>query len=74
MKDILESRYETSYKHAIDSKYPLPITIKYSPNKNVSYSSRYRFTCEYGNTFDVLLEAEGTFEEHEHNPLNPIPR
>jgi hypothetical protein len=54
--------------------YPLPITIKFTPSKNMKYSSRYRFTCEYGNSFEVVVQGEGTYEEHEHNPLTPVPR
>jgi hypothetical protein len=30
--------------------------------------------CEYGNAFDVVLEGEGTYEEHEHKPLSPFPK
>jgi hypothetical protein len=54
--------------------FPLPITIVFAPKKNVSYCSRFRFECEFANTFDLVLQGVGTFEEHEHKPLNPIPR
>jgi hypothetical protein len=74
LKDALVTRHQHSYQHAIDAKYPLPIQIFFKPKKNVKYCSRYRFICEYGNVFDVLLEGEGTYEEHEHHPINPNPR
>ena len=74
LQDSLVERHQSSKKNAIDARYPIPINIKFKPSRNVRYSSRFRFTCEYGNTFDVLLEGEGTFEEHEHRPLNPVPR
>ena len=57
-----------------DACYPAPITIKFCPKKNSRYSSRFRFVCEFGNSFDILLVGQGTYEEHEHNPLNPTPR
>lgn len=74
MKDTLVTRYQTSHQHAIDARYPFPLQIQFTPKKNVKYCSRYRFICEYGNIFDVLLEGAGTYEEHEHNPINPNPR
>jgi len=52
---------------------PTTVSIRFSPKKNVSYCSRYRFTCEYGNSFDILLEGEGTYEEHLHKPTQPPP-
>ena len=54
--------------------YPMPITVKFVPKKNVKYTSRFRFICEYGNSFDLVLQGEGTYEEHEHHPLTPVPR
>jgi hypothetical protein len=74
MEDVLKDRYQSSHQHEIDARYPIPIQIHFKPTKNTKYSSRFRFTCEYGNNFDVLLEGEGTYEEHEHNPLSPAPR
>ena len=50
---------------------PFDILIEFSPQSNVRYSSRLKFVCQYGNTFEVLLEGEGTFEEHEHKPISP---
>ena len=57
-----------------DIHYPMPITIMFRPNKNQKYCSRFRFTCEFANSFDLVLQGEGTYEEHEHQPLNPVPR
>mmetsp|Transcript_22826 Transcript_22826/g.24963 ORF Transcript_22826/g.24963 Transcript_22826/m.24963 type:complete len:278 (+) Transcript_22826:531-1364(+) len=57
-----------------DIHYPMPITIIFTPNKNQKYCSRYRFTCEFANSFDLVLQGEGTYEENEHQPLNPVPR
>ena len=54
--------------------FPMPISISFHPKKNVRYCSRFRFSCEFANTFDVVLQGEGTYEEHEHHPLNPMPR
>ena len=54
--------------------YPLPVCIRFTPTKSRKYTSRFRFTCDYGNAFDVLLQGEGTYEEHEHAPLFPVPR
>lgn len=59
---------------AVGACYPMPITILFSPKKNVDYCSRFRFTCEFANSFDLVVQVEGTFEEHEHRPLHPIPR
>eukprot|EP00603_Paraphysomonas_imperforata_P012272 CAMPEP_0114456490 /NCGR_PEP_ID=MMETSP0104-20121206/3660_1 /TAXON_ID=37642 ORGANISM="Paraphysomonas imperforata, Strain PA2" /NCGR_SAMPLE_ID=MMETSP0104 /ASSEMBLY_ACC=CAM_ASM_000202 /LENGTH=2201 /DNA_ID=CAMNT_0001628979 /DNA_START=70 /DNA_END=6675 /DNA_ORIENTATION=- len=73
MKDSLATRHHKSKVKEIDPIFPLPITVKFKPTKSTRYSSRFRFSCEYGNTFDVLLEGQGTFEEHEHNPKTPHP-
>ena len=73
LNDSLELRHHHSKVNEMDPIYPLPIVVKFKPKKNTRYSSRFRFVCEYGNTFDVLLEGQGTFEEHEHNPSNPHP-
>lgn len=74
MNDSLVERHQSSRKNEIDARYPIPISIAFKPSRNVKYSSRFRFSCEYGNSFDVLLEGVGTFEEHEHKPLYPVPR
>lgn len=57
-----------------DIHYPMPITIIFSPKQNQKYCSRFRFSCEFANTFDLVLQGDGTYEEHEHQPLNPLPR
>ena len=70
----------TTFKHdnqattPADAIFPIPINVRFKPKKNQRYSSRFRFSCEYGNTFDIILEGSGTYEEHEHAPLNPIPK
>lgn len=74
-EDLSKSQTVVKFKDAAANLcYPLPITIKFTPAKNMKYSSRYRFTCEYGNSFDIVIQGEGTYEEHEHNPLTPVPR
>lgn len=57
-----------------DALFPMPLNITFAPKKNVRYCSRFRFTGEFANSFDLVLQGEGTFEEHEHRPLNPLPR
>ena len=76
MKDTLQQRFEDAAASdaRIDALYPMPIQITFKPRKNLRYNSRFRFTCEYGNAFDVILQGEGTYEEHEHQPLQPFPR
>jgi hypothetical protein len=54
--------------------YPMPITVLFNPKQNQKYCSRFRFSCEFANTFDLVLQGEGTYEESEHQPLNPVPR
>jgi hypothetical protein len=56
-----------------EALFPMPISIKFNPRKNQRYCSRFRFSCEFANSFDVVLQGEGTYEEHEHHPLNPLP-
>ncbi len=74
MQDTLTRRHETAHQSEADPLYPMPLSVKFCPSKNTRYSSRFRFVCEYGNTFDVIFEAEGTYEEHMHKPLYPAPR
>ena len=57
-----------------EARFPAPLNVQFTPKKNVNYCSRFRFTAEFGNSFDVLLEGQGTYEEHEHKPLRPAPR
>jgi hypothetical protein len=71
--DSLRQRYSNDSATTADANYPAPLIIRFTPKKNVIYTSRFRFTTEYGNTFDILLEANGTYEEHEHKPHNPLP-
>lgn len=74
INDTLQLRNEIVKKTPAEAKYPVPITVKFNPRKNIRYSSRFRFICEYGNSFDVVLQGEGTYEEHEHKPLSPFPK
>ena len=64
---------QSQQKMNSDVKHPTSITVKFTPRKNIRYNSRFRFVCEYGNSFDVILQGEGTYEEHEHKPLSPCP-
>jgi hypothetical protein len=76
MKDTLKQRFEAAAGSDAksDALYPMPVQVLFKPRKNLRYNSRFRFTCEYGNAFDVILQGEGTYEEHEHKPLAPFPR
>lgn len=78
MEDSLTLKHTAQHKKGSENTagacYPMPITILFTPKKNVRYCSRFRFTCEFANSFDLVLQGEGTFEEHEHRPLNPVPR
>lgn len=76
-KDTLQQRNDASVlpvQSAANAKYPAPITVKFKPRKNIRYKSRFRFVCEFGNSFDVIMQGEGTYEEHEHNPTSPYPK
>ena len=73
-RDAMQKRYDEQQQTIADSCFPMPITIKFHPKKNISYCSRFRFSCEFGNIFDVILQGNGTFEEHLHKPLYPNPR
>lgn len=66
-------RQKNDNRQVSDAIYPSPITITFQPKENIRYSSRFRFVCEYGNNFDVILQGNGTYEEHEHKPLRPMP-
>lgn len=74
--DTLQLRYNQQHEstNQIPILYPLPITITFSPKTNQYYQSRYRITCEYGNSFDFILKGKGTYEDYEHFPLTPIPK
>ncbi|RYH29609.1 hypothetical protein EON65_07895 [archaeon] len=65
---------DSSNSSGAQTCYPLPVIIYFQPKKNVSYCSRFRFECEFANFFDLVLQGCGTYEEHEHKPLNPVPR
>lgn len=72
--DTLQLRHNKQHQFEADAFFPEPVKIVFKPKKNAKYSSRFRFSCEFGNAFDIILQGEGTFEEHEHKPLYPAPR
>jgi hypothetical protein len=73
--DSLDRRLESQQQQTADTAcFPQPIRIEFHPQRNVKYSSRFRFTCELGNSFDLMLQGEGTNEEQEHKPLQPMPK
>jgi hypothetical protein len=74
MKDTLVAKHDDQHQSEADARFPLPLTIRFAPTKNTMYCSRFRFSCEFGNSFELVLQGEGTYEEHEHKPLNPIPK
>lgn len=74
LRDSLQIRHNSQGVNASDPCFPIPLVVKFLPKKNVKYSSCFRFSCEFGNSFDVILQGSGTYEEHEHKPINPIPR
>jgi len=73
LKDQMDARHDNQGKFEADARYPQAIQVQFRPKDNKVYMSRFRFNCEYGNQFDVLLHGHGTYEEHEHMPLRPKP-
>ena len=73
LKDNLKKRHDDKQDFEADANFPVPVTIQFRPSQNKKYGSRFRFTCEFGNSFDVMLYGDGTYEEHEHAPLYPKP-
>lgn len=57
-----------------DMVKPISIAVRFAPKKNIRYETRFRFSCEFGNSFDVVLSGEGTYEEHLHRPKPPAPK
>eukprot|EP01033_Poteriospumella_lacustris_P001452 gene1452-1054_t len=74
IKDAVDLKHKQQHQNEADACFPMPITIHFHPKRNVRYCSRFRFSCEFANSFDLVVQGEGTYEEHEHRPLNPIPR
>lgn len=74
LKDVVDLRHHDQNESEADACFPMPINVRFSPEKNVHYSSRFRFSCEFANSFDLVLQGEGTYEEHLHQPINPIPK
>lgn len=71
--DTVAKRHQEQHKTASDACYPQPVKVRFAPTTKGLYSSRFRFSCDFGNSFDVLLQGRGTFEEMEHAPLRPEP-
>jgi hypothetical protein len=74
LSDSLELRHGGQHESEADACFPLPLKILFAPGSNVHYSSRFRFSCEFANSFDLVLQGAGTYEEHEHKPINPQPK
>eukprot|EP00605_Chrysophyceae_sp_TOSAG23-4_P000478 GSChrysophyteH1.ASY1.ANO1.537.1 assembled CDS len=74
LKDTMDKRHNSQGQFEADARFPLPVEVIFKPKDNKKYASRFRFTCEYGNFFDLMLYGNGTFEEFEHNPLQPKPK
>lgn len=74
LKDVWQQKHVVCDSETYGARFPMPVTVAFQPKANVKYSSRFRFECEYGNSFDVLLQGNGTFEEQEHSPLYPVPK
>ena len=71
--DTVAKRHQEQHQTASDACYPQPIKVRFAPTTKGLYSSRFRFSCDFGNSFDVSLQGRGTFEEMEHAPLRPEP-
>ena len=50
--------------NAVNPRHPRAITVKFNPNLDRRYRSRFRFEVEEGSGFDVLLAGRGTYEEN----------
>lgn len=74
LRDSVQRRFDNQHNFEADARFPIPVAIQFRPKANSRYSSRFRFSCDFGNSFDVILTGQGTYEEHEHKPLNPLPR
>ena len=72
-QDTVARRHTDQHQTASDACFPQPVRVVFRPSRRGLHVSRFRFTCEFGNAFDVILEGRGTFEEHEHAPLRPNP-
>ena len=73
LRDNLTKKHDSKQDFEADANFPSPVTIQFRPIANRRYGSRFRFTCEFGNSFDVMLYGNGTYEEHEHAPRYPKP-
>ena len=46
-----------------NARMPYPITVTFTPTKNVKYCSRFRFDVHKGEGFDIVLQGVGSYEE-----------
>ena len=74
IKDSLDLRHKGQHKNEADAFFPMPINIKFTPKENKNYCSRFRIKCMFGNTFDVVLQGVGTYNENEHRPKTILPK
>ena len=55
-----------------DPRVPRPITVTFRPTRNKKYCARFRFHVECGESFDVVLQGEGTYEEDTLQPTQRV--
>ena len=48
---------------AANPRAPKPVRVTFAPKRNVRYCSRYRFNVHHGESFDVVLQGAGSYEE-----------
>jgi hypothetical protein len=48
---------------AANPRAPKPVKVTFSPKRNVRYCSRFRFDVHHGESFDVVLQGAGSYEE-----------
>ena len=48
---------------AANPRAPKPVRVTFSPKRNVRYCSRFRFDVHHGESFDVVLQGAGSYEE-----------
>ena len=48
---------------AANPRAPKPVRVTFAPKRNVRYCSRFRFDVHHGESFDVVLQGAGSYEE-----------
>jgi hypothetical protein len=48
---------------AANPRAPKPVKVTFAPKRNVRYCSRFRFDVHHGESFDVVLQGAGSYEE-----------